>query len=296
MRYLIPAIVAVSFVANPIQGEPRRQESPATEQRTEIRKQLEKGLRYIDQIAGTQKDAQDPVAESRKQDELASLRAELANLRAQVDVLQETLDIYLGGIVADLQAENSRLRAELRELFALRSGGRQTQTDGSQSHQYTGPGPVRLPQHPAAASRLSEKTLREIRSQEQAALSQAFGETADGKSPGYTVIAQWGRTPEEAAALGNAATSLKGLICVAQSGMTKAELSNLAQRLRAAFDEYDNLNIEVFDNAAAATQYADSNVNDEDHHVISISKHKKSGHDEILIFHGDKATRLGSDE
>ncbi len=306
MRYLIPAIVAVSFGLIPIQpgsppvaaaNETDTQESPVAEQRTEIRKRLEKGLRYIDQIAGTrQKDAQEPVAENRKQDDLASLRAELADLRAQVDVLQETLDIYLGGIVADLQAENSWLRAELRELFALRAGGRQTQTDGAQSRRYTGSGPVRLPQNPGAANRVDEKTLEEIRSQEQAALSQAFGQTPDGDSPGYSVVAQWGRTPEEAAALGNDATSLKGLICVAQSGMTKAGLSSLAQRLRAAFDEYDNLNIEVFDDADAARKYADSNVNDADHHVVSISKHKKSGHDEILIFHGDKVTKLDADE
>ncbi|MDP2323068.1 MAG: hypothetical protein Q8N51_03455, partial [Gammaproteobacteria bacterium] len=59
----------------------------------------------------------------------------------------------------------------------------------------------------------------------------------------------------------------------------------LLQELRATYEPYDNINIEIFDSEAAARAYAERQVADPDHHVASISRHRASGRD-IMIYLG----------
>src|SRR5690606_19381080 len=51
------------------------------------------------------------------QDDVNALREEIVALRRQVDKLQTTIDVYVNGMVAELQDENTRLRRLLRRTY-----------------------------------------------------------------------------------------------------------------------------------------------------------------------------------
>ena len=103
-----------------------------------------------------------------------------------------------------------------------------------------------------------------------------------------TTLAEWGRTPEEAAARGGDATSLKGMIVVVPPDMDEAALIALGQKLRKDLEPYDNINVEVFNEVNTAQEFADTNRMSEERHVMTVSKHKVSGRDEILLIRDGK--------
>jgi len=69
-----------------------------------------------------------------------------------------------------------------------------------------------------------------------------------------------------------------------EPGITTLKLEELARELRTKYDQYDNINIEVFDDEESARAFADRNARDSQHNVLSISRHKESGRDVITIY------------
>lgn len=218
-------------------------------------------------------------ASEEKAAELAVIREELDGIRQDMRQLQETLDFLIGRIMTDLEDENEQLRWELRRLYmrtdpaAMGEGARVPRPGG---------GLLESIWEDARMEYLPEEDLR-----------LGFDDSAAPQPPApeavaftYTVYQEWGRSPEEAANLGPGASSLKGMVCVTPEGSRREDLEQMARELRAQFGAYDNLNIEVFDDVEAARAYAEDGMNTPDHRVASISRHKASGRDSALVFHG----------
>ncbi len=108
----------------------------------------------------------------------------------------------------------------------------------------------------------------------------------------YLVIEEWGRTAEEAKQLGDDVSSLKGMYCVVPGNSSDEFLVNLARSLRNKFSDFDNINIQVFDNEQAARDYAQKSVVSTEHHVLAISKHRTSGRDLMLLLRRGKPTEI----
>lgn len=108
----------------------------------------------------------------------------------------------------------------------------------------------------------------------------------------FEPVVEWGRTPEEAASMGANVSSLKGMVGVVTPGVSDAYLTKLGQTLRKQFRAFDNVNVEVFDDVQAAQAFREKNVTDPGHRVLSISKHKSSGRDVILLIRGETAQQV----
>jgi len=106
------------------------------------------------------------------------------------------------------------------------------------------------------------------------------------------VVDEWGRSPEVVAELGGNATTLIGIAGLVPPRSAKADVTALLQQLRADYDGYDNINIEIFDSMAAAKSFAERQVVDSNHHVGSISRHKASNRDVILYLGGTEPEAL----
>lgn len=102
----------------------------------------------------------------------------------------------------------------------------------------------------------------------------------------FTIVDEWGRSPEVAAELGGDASTLIGVAGLVPPRSAKADVVALLRELRATYEPYDNINIEIFDSEAAARAYAERQVADPDHHVASISRHKASGRDVMIYLAG----------
>jgi hypothetical protein len=189
--------------------------------------------------------------------DMSSLRGEFQELRKSVN---ETLDL----LVADLHSENQRLRAEL----ARRNGAAQVATVPGQ-----GVVPMGRP----------EVTGDSILIRGEPAATDPVPATAPSGQASYTVVKEWGRTSAEAKSVGPNVASLKGMICEAPAGLSDDQLAELGRRIRAENADYDNLNIEVFDSAEAARQYAEKNIGSDLHHVLSVSRHRASGRDSVIV-------------
>jgi hypothetical protein len=213
--------------------------------------------------------------------------AELAALRTEVKVLQQSVDIYLGNVLSDLQAENERLREELRQASSFPRGSGTYVPGIPQPYPEPAfePGPDEEGQGTSAET-VDQKNLEAIRMQDEMLLKEALEKDIVVREPTYTVVSEWGRTPEEATKIGEGTVSLKGMVCSVPPGCSEEALLALGRKLRTTFAEYDNLNIEVFDDAGAATLYAEKNVDPFERHVLSVSKHRRSGRDIILLYGG----------
>jgi hypothetical protein len=202
--------------------------------------------------------------------ELQDVMEEVAELRAQVLKLQQTLDTWMETSLADLKAENETLRRELRDLHKI--------------------GAVDVPPVPAPVADL----LRD-------ALADPGAEIAEPAPPpdpeivsavaagGYLTVAEWGASPEDAAKSTPPRASLKGLIAVVLPGTSDEDLRALGKRLRNECKDYDNINIEVFDERAAAEAFKSGQPVEGIHRVLSVSRHKASGRDVILLLKGASA-------
>ena len=221
-----------------------------------------------------------------------ALRDEITRLRDEITLLQQTLEVFMNKTVADLQAENDRLRQEVRAS-------------------YKGQG-LNLPNVPLPDKQLLEGLLSEPQSDTAPARSGSAVRKERSKSklpenslpdvPGglaYEVISQWGRSPEEAAALSGKdtdkkATSLLGMVCVIAPGAQDENLSALARSLREQCEIYDNVNIEVFDDVESARAFNENKGANPQHRVLSISKHKASNRDVILLIKDGKTVEIPS--
>ena len=212
-----------------------------------------------------------PVPEIDLKAELAEIRAQLIELRAEVSRLQTVIDVYSGSLLADLKDENERLRRQIRRL----PGGYIEALDSG------------LPVVPMPDGELIERAVRDAensRALDDAALGEEQGAPVAAGELGYTVVAEWGRTPEEAAEFGPEVTSLKGMICVVPAGAGEKDLIDLGWHLRSECKGFDNINIEVFDDIEAAESYEETNIIPPEHHVMGVSKHRSSGRDILLLF------------
>ncbi len=103
----------------------------------------------------------------------------------------------------------------------------------------------------------------------------------------YQVVQEWGRSPEAAAQDGRQASSLLGMICAVPPNSSDDELVAFGRALRESFAEYDNINIEVFNDPVAANQFASTNVAPPDSRVMTVQKYGDAERDVILLIRGD---------
>lgn len=193
---------------------------------------------------------QEEVAQSRS--ETVALTQEVAGLRTELTQLRETLDLLVRQVVADLEQENKALRDSVADVQVQDKADQMLKQLRHQPSAF----PIEPPDEPKEPP--VELTLE--------------------------VVDEWGRTSEDAAALGNQASTLKGMVGLVPEGGARADLEQLGQDLRAQYAEYDNINIEVFDNREAAERFKESQTASPAHRVLSISKHAASGRDTIVVF------------
>lgn len=197
----------------------------------------------------------DSSGSSTVDDDVRALQREVQELRGEVDRLQETVDAALAYLVGALGDENRRLKKDLALVNENESEGGMPPTGAEEE---APPAPV-----PPAVRKVNY-----------------------GKE-GYLSVKEWGRTPEQAKELGGNVSSLRGMICAVAPGATDEELKAIGKKLRAQCAGYDNVNIDVFDDEAAARDYSDRNVRSSEHYVMNITRHKASGRDVIVLIHGN---------
>jgi len=232
------------------------------------------------------KESQAPAEETEElgavEPAMSDLMTELVELRAEVLKLQQTLDSTMNAVIVELREENQRLRRELRNAY--------------------GKGNLVLPATPIPGDELRDAIIEEINTDQEPA-TWTPSTTEDGNvmdkpglsmAPGgggpvlyYDVVSEWGRSPEEAADEGDDITSLKGMICAVAPNASDADLAALGRLLRNQYDAYDNINIEVFDDIEAAQRFGKDPSGAAEHRVLSISKHRASERDVILLIKGD---------
>ena len=200
-------------------------------------------------------DAGAPVSEA------AALRNEVADLRDDIRLLQQTLDVLVNQMMADLRAQNELLRDEVGRLRAQREA-------------------LGLPE-PAFVPKPGAEEL-------EALLLEAPAPPPPAPFA-FTVVREWGRDPETAAEIGGDAATLKGLIGAVPPGSSREDVENLGRELRAEYAGYDNINIEVFDDPEAARAFADDEKGGSARRVLSVSRHRASGRDTILYIQEGKA-------
>ncbi len=244
---------------------------------------------------------------------LDQVLCELEELRMEVLRLQQTVNMYLNGAAADLKAENEALRSELKELYRERGLSlpavpaphrklleeilRQQDSIGSAPDNGT---ETNAPEEPAADT--SEADAPEMPSEaaknspDESTREEAADVAKAIRKSGYAVISEWGRSPEDSAKINPKAASVKGMICVAAAGATEKDLTDLGRKLRAQFDGYDNINIEVFDNLETAREFRDTYIAQPGHRVLSVSKHRASGRDVILVIQGEITREIPAKE
>ncbi|MCC6145330.1 MAG: hypothetical protein IT368_16110 [Candidatus Hydrogenedentes bacterium] len=229
-----------------------------------------------------------PEEAGRMEGEILLLRQEVADLKESMRQLQDTFDVYMGRMLAQAQQENEALRQEVRRLYAL-AGGESAlppavpRPDGDVLDQVL--------QHMAAEAPLNvppeviDQTAPLPQSAVTAASSLPSGDVAPLPADfAFTVISEWGRSPDQVANLPGNVASLKGIVGVVPEGSSQDQLVALGRDLRQRYAAYDNINIEVFTDPEAAQAYADrSTMSDPNARVLSVSRHQASGRDVILL-------------
>ena len=204
-----------------------------------------------------------PSAEASIED----LWREIEDLQLTLRQIQEVLDEKMLAI-AELEDENEKFREALRVRY-----GRER----------TGLPPVPMPHREFIESVLNDPS----------AGSDAPGTQPRSASPGsYTIVSEWGRSPEVAADLPGNVSSLVGLAAAVAPDMPSDALEALGRKLRSTYDAYDNINIQVFDDIEAAKSYADLGKSSPRHLVLSISKHKHSERDVMVRFENGVAIKV----
>lgn len=170
--------------------------------------------------------------------------------------------------IQQLEDENEKLRQALR----LRFGG----------------GGNGLPPVPIPNRELLESVLKE---------PAPFAERKETAGPSsapeeYTVVSEWGRSPEVAASLPGKVASLIGLAIAVPPGMEEDDLKQLGKDLRENYRAYDNINIEVFDEVESARRFANEGKSDTAHRVMSISRFKHSGRDTFVMYRDGRAVTV----
>lgn len=189
---------------------------------------------------------------------------EMMRLQQEIRLLRELIEEGVVGRVAALEAEVHALRAALN---GQRAGG-------PMIPQPDAPAQSRLPMPGAPPPK---ETSAPAEPKEKRPPAEAFA---------FTVVDEWGRSPEAVAESGGTASTLIGMAGLVPAGSARSDVVALAKELRTKYKDYDNIVIEVFDNEAAARTFADEQTVDAERRVLSISKAKADGRDLMIYFGG----------
>ena len=196
---------------------------------------------------------------------------EMMRLQQEVRLLRELIEEGMVGRVAALEAEVRDLKATLRGEVPA----------GPVVPKPDEPARARLPEPESATP---TETKPEMSLQDLAAAQLPAVPAAEFK---FTVVDEWGRSPEAVAELGGTASTLIGVAGLVPAGSTRDDVVALAQELRTKYRAYDNIVIEVFDDASAAQDFADSQKVNAERRVLSIAKSKAEGRDLMIYFGGE---------
>lgn len=195
---------------------------------------------------------------------------EINRLREEIRLLRDLLEQGVVGRIISLENEVRMLRGALQQqqIAAYGNGTIVPQPgDGTSPMPQPGNQPAALPKPQPMAE--PEPPLP----------TEAFR---------FTIVDEWGRSPEVAADLGGNASTLIGMAGLIPARSAREDVIALARELRADYEAYDNINIEIFDSERAAQDFAADQSVDPVHHVASISRHKGSGRDLILYLANEK--------
>ncbi|MBI5093581.1 MAG: hypothetical protein HZB26_14200 [Candidatus Hydrogenedentes bacterium] len=222
------------------------------------------------------------------------VRRELEDLRYEVSQLRSDLDMYLGQYLSQLRQENEDLRREL-QLARAGQGARAFAPDLFEmppSPDGSPPGGAFVPGSAPDTPTAPETPETAPKQDSKAAPNEAVALAVHG-GQNYAVVTEWGRSPQDVAQIGGKASSLKGMVCVVPEGSSNDQVMALGRFFRGEFKDYDNINIEVFDNKDAAQKYVETNNASPEHRVLSVSKHRQSGRDTILVLRDGAMTEVG---
>lgn len=250
-----------------------------------------------------------PAAAAAGEPSLRDVMAELVRLRDEVSKLRELIDAHLSSQASDLQAENERLREQIQTL-STKTGRALSNLPMPDKELLKGlsdgdlprPKKAKRTEDAAPAETPEEPADKPVKESEKAPAeeTQAKAESAAPEPPAVftcEVVAEWGRTPADAAKSVPKAGSLKGMICVVSPGSRDEDLIATARKFHEQFASYDNINIEMFDDAVAARAAKDNRSAAgthaaSAHRVLSISKHGASGRDVILLIKGEQVAEV----
>ena len=197
---------------------------------------------------------------------------EIHRLQQEIFLLRQLIEQeFVGRIIA--------LESEIRDMkYAVQAQGG---TGGDSASGPVIPRPAGMPSTPRETPGTDAPGDSELAAAiaTQLATPEAFS---------FTIVDEWGRSPEVAAELGADASTLIGVAGLVPPRSAKTDVLALLRELRATYEPYDNINIEIFDSEAAARAYAERQVADPDHHVASISRHKASGRDVMIFLGGEQ--------
>jgi len=215
--------------------------------------------------AAAQESEAGPAPEAAAPATLDSLQGEVSALRTELRDLQETLNLLVNQMMRDLEAENAQLRGEIQRLY--QRGSAPAEFDGG------------------FVPRPGAELFEEVLSEPPPPLAPA--------EFSFEILKEWGRDPEVAASLGEGVSSLKGMVVIVPEGALREDLETLGADLREQYKDYDNLNIEVYDSREAAESYLETQVSsDPASRVLSISKHRATGRDKVLVLENGQAVEL----
>ncbi|GMV99167.1 MAG: hypothetical protein AMXMBFR84_03060 [Candidatus Hydrogenedentota bacterium] len=208
---------------------------------------------------------------------LEALESQVAALRAEVRTLTDAINELRESTLARIEDENNALRQELARLYALNPSEAPT---GAPVPNPDGNPLVEAAEIAVAMAKEDVEKAKELPFNPDD-WKDLYGDQ------GYVVVKDSTRTPEDAKQLGNDVTSLKALILLVPPGIDQDSLAEMARGLRKEFDSFDNIRIDFFDDPEAARLFSNQNVDKTGHHVMNITKHKKSGMDVITRIEGN---------
>jgi len=193
------------------------------------------------------------------------VHSEVALLREHIHQLERSLTFYMDTVVTDLREENVYLRDELARIYSSI--------------------PVEDRMR-AVVPRPGSRVINEV--QDRAAdpnyTPRSSGTPVDPSAPlQMNVAKEWGRTPDQAAEIGRGVHALKGIIGSVAPGADDEALLQFGRKLREQYDEYNNINIVIFDSELAANAFAERNSKSTTRHIITIARHSQTGLDEMYI-------------
>lgn len=197
---------------------------------------------------------------------------ELQDMKIALQQLQQTVDYLVNHVIADLEEENQRLKELLRIHNIEPTAG--LKTEGTRFIPGSRDTTVKYDTVTSIEKSEVEKTIPEKR----------LNNISSPQSFYFKIVEEWGRDPEIVKQLKTSAPTVKGIVAVVPPNTPREKLEELAKELRSKYDEYDNINIEVFDDEESARAFADKHQRDPNHNVLSISRHKESGRDVITIY------------